>query len=152
MTSTFAADDYLAIQQLYARYATALDLGDGDARAATFTSDGTFRSSITRHVPEGVDAIRDRTNSKGSLGLRHINFNLLITPTDEGANGSVFLLFLHATGEDSVLHGQTMVYKDKLVKTPEGWRFQDREVWPDALSDSPYRDGAPAISVAALGH
>ena len=33
----------------------------------------------------------------------------------------------------------TGFYNDKLVKTPEGWRFVGREGWYDIDPDSPYR-------------
>jgi SnoaL-like protein len=36
------ADDYIEIQQLYANYARALDLGQGERFAATFVEEGEF--------------------------------------------------------------------------------------------------------------
>ena len=36
------ADDYIAIQQLYANYSHALDKGEADRFAATFVDDGEF--------------------------------------------------------------------------------------------------------------
>ena len=39
-----SAQDNFEIQQLYARYNIAIDGGDGEAWAATFTPDGAFQS------------------------------------------------------------------------------------------------------------
>ncbi len=135
-TTKLSADDYVEIQQLYARYATALDTGDGDTRITTFIPDGTFRSSISDHRPETVDILRARTNAQGNKGSRHLQYNLLLTPTDEGVDGSVFLLFLHGSN-DQMVRGESGFYKDKLVKTAEGWRFKSREVWMDAEGVNP---------------
>jgi hypothetical protein len=40
----FTADDYLEIQQLYARYNMAIDSGDAEGYAATFVKDGVFNT------------------------------------------------------------------------------------------------------------
>ena len=37
-------DDYIEIQQLYARYNNAIDSGDAEGYAATFVPDGTFNT------------------------------------------------------------------------------------------------------------
>src|SRR5690606_15710924 len=41
-----AANDYIEIQQLYARYNTAIDRNDADAWADTFTADGVFAGNF----------------------------------------------------------------------------------------------------------
>ena len=43
--------DYFQIYQLYARYSWSLDSGNGAARTATFTTDGTFNSNMS--TPSG---------------------------------------------------------------------------------------------------
>src|SRR5215469_12046530 len=94
------ADDYIEIQQLYAAYAHALDQGEGERFAATFVLDGEFtggrgpgRGSEVRNPIKGKDALL-AMGSRG--GLRHFNANLVITPTLEGAKGSVYLLLFNA--------------------------------------------------------
>ena len=41
--------DYIDIQQLYARYNIAIDTGDGEGWAATFTPDGVFNNTNKGH-------------------------------------------------------------------------------------------------------
>ena len=43
---TFTAQDYIEIQQLYAKYAQTLDLGDAEGWADTFTADGVFGETV----------------------------------------------------------------------------------------------------------
>src|SRR5215468_10985361 len=90
------ADDYIEIQQLYANYAHALDKGEGERFAATFVLDGEFtggrgpgRGGEVRNPIQGKDALL-KMGSRG--GGRHFTANLVVTPTSEGAKGSVYLL------------------------------------------------------------
>ncbi len=94
------AQDYIEIQQLYASYAHALDVGNGARFAATFVADGEFtggrpagRANETRTPLKGTEALT-RMGSGG--GSRHFTANLVITATPEGANGSCYLLLFNA--------------------------------------------------------
>jgi hypothetical protein len=136
------ADDYAEIQQLYARYAHALDKGEGERFASTFVIDGEFtggrgpgRGSEVRNPTKGEDALL-RMGSRG--GLRHFNANLLITPTPEGASGSVYLLLFNARSIPATIV-ETAIYEDTLVKTPQGWRFKKRVVWRDDDDITPFK-------------
>ena len=140
--AAFTAQDYLEIQQLYASYARALDLAQGERFAATFTPDGEF----TRGRPAG-QAAEVRTPLKGTAsltrmgsigGLRHFTTNLIITPTPEGANGSCYLLLFDIKNIPATIT-ETAIYEDKLVKTKDGWRFSKRVVWRDDDDISPFR-------------
>jgi hypothetical protein len=81
------------IQQLYARYNTAIDAGDEETWASTFTADGVFNNNVT-----GRDAlvkfVRDWRERGNPIHLRHWNTNLLIQKTPDGAKGSVYLSLL----------------------------------------------------------
>jgi actinorhodin biosynthesis protein ActVIA len=136
------ADDYIEIQQLYAGYAHALDRGEGERFAATFVLDGEFtggrgpgRGSEARTPLKGKDALL-QMGSRG--GLRHFNANLVITPTPEGAKGSVYLLLFNARNIPATIV-ETAIYDDTLVKTPQGWRFKSRIVWRDDDDITPFR-------------
>ena len=59
----------------------------------------------------------------------------MITPTDEGADGSTYLM-LYNTGVRPPSVIVPAIYHDKLVKTDDGWRFQSRQVAPDSQADS----------------
>lgn len=135
-------DDYLAIQQLYAAYAHALDTGQGDAFAATFTPDGEFtggrgpgQSTGAREPIKGHDALVTMGSRGGS---RHFVANLLITPTAGRVKGSCYLLLLDVHGAPAKLV-ETAIYDDTLVKTATGWKFSKRVVWRDDDDISPFK-------------
>jgi len=137
---TVSTDDFVEIQQLYAHYCHALDTGNPEAVAHCWTKDG----EMTRgHGPGETNADRKPTSGY-SMGFamggggRHMNTNLVVTKTPEGAKGSVYLLLYSArTTPDSFT--EVAIMDDTLVKTPEGWKFKKRVVWRDDDDLSPFR-------------
>lgn len=132
--------DYIEIYQLYSAYAYAIDTGNGAARIATFTPDGIFKSPITNHQADSLENVKRRTDSYGQRErpglMRHMLFNIHITPTPDGAEGYCYALFPAAefppTGKPAADGSQPIVtgfYRDILVRTAAGWRFQVKEVW-----------------------
>jgi hypothetical protein len=120
---SLTAQDYVDIQQLYARYNEAIDTGNAEAWADTFTADGVFNTFKGREALLGfVQQWKDKMNG---LSRRHWNTNLLITPTAEGASGSVYLMLLDVSQRPPAI-AATAKYSDVLVKTPQGWRFKQR--------------------------
>jgi len=117
------ADDYIEIQQLYARYNNAIDSGDGEAYAATFVTDGTF-NTFTGHDAL-VGFIHNWHEKMGGANRRHWNTNLTITPAPEGASGSVYLLLVDVSASQPAILAAAK-YEDQLVKTSDGWRFKKR--------------------------
>jgi hypothetical protein len=142
--TALTAMDYIEIQQLYARYALSLDMGDGAARAATFTTGGYYANLPSGHKPVYVDELVERTNATGNNGERHLVNNIIITPTKEGADGFAYLTMISRDGK-----AHTGFYTDKLVRTPEGWRFVGRHGWYDIDPDSPYKPQAKAPASAS---
>jgi 3-phenylpropionate/cinnamic acid dioxygenase small subunit len=137
-----SADDYVEIQQLYARYAQALDKGEGDRFADTFVEDGEFtggrgagRGTETR-IPTKGSAALFKMGSRS--GTRHFTANLVITPTADGAKGSCYLLRFNARNIPATIT-ETAIYDDTLVKTPQGWKFKKRVVWRDDDDITPYK-------------
>jgi hypothetical protein len=107
--------DYIDIEQLYARYTHALDSGNGKAWGETFTQDGqmwsdTALSTYPNYTLNGRDAIAAYVKGPARERPRvgHVNSNLVITPTATGATGRVYLLLYN------------------LETTSEGWRFKKR--------------------------
>src|SRR5271169_756385 len=84
------ADDYIEIQQLYARYNNAIDSGDAEAYAATFVPDGVFNTFNGHDALVGF--INDWRDKMKGTSRRHWNTNLAINSAPEGASGSVYLL------------------------------------------------------------
>ncbi len=119
--ATLTPQDYLEIQQLYSRYYQTIDAKEGEAWANTFTADGVFNNA------KGHEALA--ASLRGTLKdnpLRHWHSNLTITPTPEGADGSAYVLQINVkTTPPSITTFSR--YDDKLVKTPQGWRFKIRQ-------------------------
>jgi uncharacterized protein (TIGR02246 family) len=129
------ADDYAAIQQLYARYAFAIDLRDFDGWLTTWTEDAVF-VSFASGAMEGHAAIRafaEAAMASPDMKGYHWNSNVVIEPTDYGAAGKCYIMHVLAPdGWGEV--GRALYYEDELVKQDGGWRFRRRTVrkLPDA--------------------
>jgi hypothetical protein len=119
---SLTAQDLVEIQQLYAKYNWALDAGDSEGYASTFTPDGVFNNNV------GHDAIvkfADTFHAGLGSHVHHWNTNLMILPTAEGAHGQVYLVLVDfGTKPASIATSAT--YSDDLVKTADGWRFKKR--------------------------
>jgi ketosteroid isomerase-like protein len=121
------ADDYIAIQQLYARYAFSIDLHDVEGWMGCWTDDPVFVIS-TGETTRGRDALRAMAeaqvvnpNEKGY----HWTGNLVVEPTEAGASGQCYLMFVFApegTGEVRIVR----YYRDELVKQGGRWLFRQR--------------------------
>ena len=131
------AQDFVDIQQLYAKYNWSLDSGDVEGYASTFTPDGVFNTNV------GHDAIVKFANGfHTGLGshVKHWNTNLMITPSAEGATGQVYLVLVDF-GTKPASIATSANYSDELVKTPQGWRFKKRATKGDV---APAAAPAPA--------
>ena len=122
---TLETADLIEIQQLYARYNTAIDTGDGEAFGNCFVGDGHFDSGIAQI--DGREDIADfaiKTHS-AMPGMRHNATNILLDGDSDGrAQGSAFLIgYLVDAGYKVIVTGR---YTDELTKTSEGWRFTSR--------------------------
>lgn len=127
--TVLTAQDYIDIQQLYARYAMTIDSGDAEGWANTFTPDGVFNNSSRGHDAL-VQFVHDWRDKRSGAERRHWNSNLIITPTEDGVAGSVYLLLLDI-GVRPPVPNMSAVYEDHLVKTAQGWRFKTRVLHSD---------------------
>jgi hypothetical protein len=128
--------DHAEIQQLYAKYNHAIDSGNAEEWAATFTADGVFNNRFT-----GREALIGFVNNWKANGTsrRHWNSNLTVTASGQGAKGSVYLMLLDVGVKPAAVMA-TGVYSDELVKTADGWRFKSRAVKMDAPTPPPATD------------
>jgi len=126
--ANLTTQDYIDIEQLYSTYNQAIDTGDAQGWAATFTPDGSFNRFVGKDALVGfIDQWRDKM---GGANRRHWNTNLKITGTPEGASGIVYLMLMDvSTKPVSVIN--TGTYTDTLVKTADGWRFKTRTTHSD---------------------
>jgi actinorhodin biosynthesis protein ActVIA len=131
--------DYFEIQQLVAKYARAIDTcaNNGYDYADLYTADGIFLPIINgREVPgiQGREKLAEVSGggAKGckdvgwiEQGVRHIYVNHIVTPTAEGATGTVDMLMIGLGGDPNKIEYDGY-YEDTYVKTSQGWRFKQR--------------------------
>jgi SnoaL-like domain len=136
-----SADDYMEIQQLYATYNNAIDGGDAEGWASTFTPDGVFNTFNGHEALIGfIHAWRDRM---GGATRKHWNTNLHISGDSKEATGTVYLMLIDtATKPISII--ATGTYADTLVKTKDGWRFSKRTTKMDTAPAAAAAPAAPA--------
>src|SRR5262245_10310902 len=134
---SLSTQDYLDIQQLYSSYVRATDMGgagDGSDYIAHFTSDAEFEQS--GRINKGPDALKRMIKGfhaglqKNGWSSRHVYWGLLITPTAEGASGSVYAMIFNVTAKPPFVD-HSGVYEDTLIKTADGWRFKKRIFKPN---------------------
>ena len=150
--------DYIQIQQLIARYARAMDTcsNNGYDYADLYTSDGIFLPIINGREITGIQGRERLAEISGGgsnqcknvgwidQGVHHIYTNHIITPTPEGATGSVDMLLIGLGGDPNKIEHDGY-YEDIYVKTAQGWRFKQRthyatydaETRPESASDRP---------------
>lgn len=136
---TLTALDYFEIQQLVARYARAIDTcsNNGYDYADLFAPDGFFAPFTNGEVgakSQGREQLAEISGggSKGCRnvgwirqGVHHIYVNHIITPTSDGAKGTVDMLMIGLGGDpNKIVHDG--FYEDTYTKTPGGWRFKSR--------------------------
>jgi hypothetical protein len=134
-----SAQDNAEIQQLYARYNIAIDGGDGEAWASTFTPDGAFNQLVGHDALVGfVKMWREKLSG---ATRKHWNSNLQISGNSKEASGFVYLMLVDiSTKPVSIV--TTATYTDTLVKTKDGWRFTKRTTKGDVAPAAP----APAAA------
>jgi hypothetical protein len=122
-----STQDYIDIEQLYATYNHAIDSGDAQAWAGTFTPEGTFNKFVGHDQLVGF--IQQWKEKMNGANRRHWNTNLSIRPSTDGASASVFLMLVDVSTKSIVATG---MYNDTLVKTASGRRFKSRATKMDA--------------------
>ncbi len=122
--------DIVEILQLAARYNHAIDYGDPEAWAGTFSEDGVFNGG-----PEPVTGHEALAQFAGGFetrmgGARHWTNNHVVDGDGDDATHSCYLNLIQTKdGGSSVITGR---YDDKLRKVDGQWRFTERNVTPDA--------------------
>ena len=120
-----SAKDYLEINQLYARYVQAIDLGDAIGWAHTFTLDGSFNSADSTVGRDALIAFAERYHETNGPDPRHWYNGLVITPTASGVESKCYALTFNVKTRHVMWTG---TYQDVLVKTSDGWQFSSRHL------------------------
>ena len=144
MSTTLNFEDWLALTQLYADYASAVDSGDWDLWPEFFTEQCVYRLQPRENHERGFPLATLSFTSKGMLkdriyGIketlfhdpyyqRHIVGTPVVRSTEDGsfrceANYAVFRTKL----SDASTVFNVGRYLDTVVKTPEGLKFASRE-------------------------
>jgi hypothetical protein len=138
-SASLTALDYVEIQQLVLKYARALDTcsNNGYDYADLFTPDGVFAPLVPGRGNlkfQGREQLAEVSGggSKGcknvgwiQQGVLHMYVNHVITPTVDGATGTVDMLMIGLGGDPNKIEHDGY-YEDMYVKTPNGWRFKSR--------------------------
>ena len=131
--------DYIEIGQLIPKYAKALGScsNNGYDYADLFTLDGYFAPAQGGKVGNRFQGRERLAAASGGgarncenvrwiqQGVRHIYVNHIITPTADGATGTVDMLMIGLDGDPNKIRHDGY-YEDVYVKTPQGWRFRSR--------------------------
>jgi len=122
-----------AISELITRYAALNDAGDWDGVAALYTDDGRMsRPSAPDDCIAGRAAILAAFRARPLRAARHIIANVLVTLNSdtEARATSQILLFTGVSAGDGLPVQSAMplvgTYRDRLMRTPHGWRFLER--------------------------
>jgi len=76
-------------------------------------------------------------------GVRHIYANHIITPTADGATGTVDMMMIGLDGDPyKIAHDG--YYEDVYVKTEQGWRFKQRTHHALLVAGRPVESAAPS--------
>jgi SnoaL-like domain len=131
--------DYIEIQQLVAKYARAIDTcsNNGYDYADLYTPDGVFLPIINGKTAAPIQGREKLAAISGGgsngckdvpwieQGVHHIYVNHIITPTPEGATGTVDMMMIGLGGDPNKIENDGY-YEDVYVKTAKGWRFKQR--------------------------
>lgn len=118
-------EDVHAITQLRARYCQALDDGYWEDLMAAFVPDGCFNglSVVTGHE-EMLEFFPGLLDTVGAWW--HFSSNETVTVDGDHATGTTWLL------QPCVVEGQSQLaagrYDDTMVRTTDGWKFEERKV------------------------
>lgn len=132
-----AADvaDKLAIQELFARYAHAIDDLDPTAWVACFTADGIFQ--VGTRAMQGAAALRGYADVHvREIRCRHMMSNFLYEVRGDEAAGQCSMLATLATAGGYRIFAQGR-YVDRLVRQDGMWRIAHRKVETDQLASDP---------------
>lgn len=125
----------LAIQELFARYAHAVDNLDPEAWVPCFTADGVFQ--VGTRAMRGQAALRGYAEVHvREIRCRHMMGNFLYEIHGDEATGQCSMLATLATAGGYKIFAQGR-YVDRLVKQDGQWRIAHRRVELDRLASDP---------------
>lgn len=142
-----------ACERLVLDYAHYRDTGDGDRYAALFAEDAVLvfpRASTT-----GRAKIRSDFDRQGAIPWRrHVTTNIRVVVLDaDHAEGTSYVTVYGGGGPPEPgasappLDGPSAIgeYRDRYVRTPDGWRIAERRFTPVLVSDALARSAGTPV-------
>jgi hypothetical protein len=134
-----SAQDYVDIQNLYARYNLTSDAGDPEGYAACFTDDGVLQIDPLGVKVQGrasfVTFKQKDAAGRGSRYRRHWNGSLHLEKIDaDTVRGRCYFHGYNGKPGELPVFADAGVYDDRIVRTGGGWRFARRHITMDASS------------------
>lgn len=130
-----------ALRALYARQSHAIDEGDADGWAETFTVDGVFASPTHGEPVHGREALRrfaaDVYARHLADGVRQRHWVGSVHVVDGDADGGdgirarAYLLIVRIGADATPTLARHVVIDDHLVADGDNWRVRQRTVHPD---------------------
>ena len=134
MTDALPADDQLAIRDVIARCAWALDTGDVDGFVGCFCSDGVLLWDVfeTPDRWEGEAALRHFAEffraQPTSAGRQHHVTNTVVTACPEGARARSYVTVALRQGHGPHLLNVMGYYEDTFRREDGRWRLAERAI------------------------
>ena len=128
-----SAEDKMGILDILARYSRAIDRGDAEGWAATFTEDGFFKASGTPSggIARGRAELRDFIMRRDPAGrpVRHWAGNVVIEGDGDSATLRAYVQIINVGkgGRTEV----TGIYHDSLLRVGGEWKFSHRRFRAD---------------------
>ena len=134
MTETLSTEDQLAIRDVIARCAWALDTGDVEGFVACFCTDGVLLWDVfeTPDRWEGEAALRHFAEffraQPTSAGRQHHVTNTVITPSEGGALARSYVTVALRQGHGPHLLNVRGHYEDRFRREGGQWRLAERAI------------------------
>ncbi len=122
--SNLSVEDRMELHEIAARYGDLIDNRDWEGLASVFTADAVFDATdLGMPLLNGLAAIRKHMDESFDHPLGHHITNIYV----ESTGGEVFLRSrIIAAGHRGRVGSAS--YRDRVIKTPSGWRIQHRLV------------------------
>ena len=144
MLNHLPAQDYVDVQNLYARYNHASDAGDAETYAACFTDDGVLQIDPVGVLVQGRASLvaykQKDAAGRGGRYRRHWNGSLWLEPVDaDTVRGRCYFHGYNGTPGQPPVLADAGVYDDRIVRVGGVWRFARRHITLDGSTWTPPR-------------
>jgi SnoaL-like protein len=158
MTVRDATADLLELRRLVEAYATAVDDGDGEALARSFVDDGALLvydagTGEQTYAYRGPAELSSLPQELKELYLRtfHLVGNVVCAIDGNTASGTSYCIAHHLRddGRGPQIVVLPVRYRDRYVRTADGWRFTERictVLWRERRPANQWPPVSPAVT------